>query len=193
MTATLTQTQTQPDISYHPDFQKFQLRTERLKATRKADSSLPPGFPEQLTGPLVWEGEDFTDEKQWTFSLTEAHLEDIHNALQHFKCKITQPKCNLSSQKRKADDFYSTQQTHWPCLPVHFPAPNPHPSSPAPSTNPIHRPRILRAARSTGKFLHHLRKHHNLRRSLIPHRVHPWSSRQQARQRDETIVNAKSH
>jgi len=83
MAATLTQTQ--PDISYHPDFEKYKLRTERLKAFRP-DSGLPPGFPEQLTGPLVWEGKDFTDEKDWTFSLTDAHLEEIHNALQKFKC-----------------------------------------------------------------------------------------------------------
>ena len=87
--ATLTQTQTQPDISYHPDFEKYQLRTERLKPFRKEKSSLPPGFPQQLTGPLVWEGKDFTDEKQWTFSLIEEHLEEIHNALQHFKCKLS--------------------------------------------------------------------------------------------------------
>jgi hypothetical protein len=95
MAATITQTQ--PDISYHPDFEKYQLRTERLKPLR-ASNGLPLGFPEQLTGPLVWEGKDFTNEKEWTFSLTESHLEEIHNALQHFKCEILRPPCISPSQ-----------------------------------------------------------------------------------------------
>jgi len=80
-------TQRQPDISYHPDFEKFQLRTERLKAQRSSNSGLPTGFPAQLTGPLVWEGKDFTDENEWTFSLTEPQVEEIHKALEHFKCE----------------------------------------------------------------------------------------------------------
>jgi hypothetical protein len=78
-------TQKQPDISYHPNFEKYQLRSERLKALRPANSGLPTGFPEQLRGPLVWEGKDFTDEKEWTFSLNESQLEEIHQALVHFK------------------------------------------------------------------------------------------------------------
>ncbi|TVY73503.1 Taurine hydroxylase-like protein SAT17 [Lachnellula suecica] len=78
-------TQRQPDISYHPDFEKYQLRTERLKRLRPATPVLPAGFPAQLTGGLVWEGKDFTDEKQWTFSLDESHLAEIHRALGNFK------------------------------------------------------------------------------------------------------------
>jgi hypothetical protein len=78
-------TQTQPDISYHPDFEKFQLRTERLRAQREPDSSLPRGFPSELAGPLVWEGNDFRDESQWTFSLDESQHGEIHQALLHFK------------------------------------------------------------------------------------------------------------
>jgi hypothetical protein len=80
-------TQRQPDISYHPDFEKYKLRTERLKPQRPANSSLPTGFPAQLTGGLVWEGKDFTDEKQWTLSLNDSQLQGIHKALEHFKCK----------------------------------------------------------------------------------------------------------
>jgi len=86
MGATLTQMQ--PDISYHPDFEKYRLRTERLKAIRPPNSGLPAGFPEQLTGPLVWGKKDFLDEREWTFSLNESHLEEIQNALQHFKCRF---------------------------------------------------------------------------------------------------------
>lgn len=88
MSATFT-TQTQPDISYNPDYTKFQLRTERLKSQRLSNPQLPSGFPQKLTGPLVWEGKDFTDEKDWTFVLTPEHLTEIENALVHFKCMFS--------------------------------------------------------------------------------------------------------
>lgn len=77
----------QPDISYHPDYTKFQLRTERLKPSRPANPQLPHGFPHKLTGPLVWEAKDFEDESEWTLVLTSDHLSEIHEALIHFKCK----------------------------------------------------------------------------------------------------------
>jgi len=78
-------TQRQPDISYHPDFEKYKLRTERLKAARAPNPSLPAAFPRQLTGPLVWEGTDFTNEREWTLSLDATQLAEIHEALSHFK------------------------------------------------------------------------------------------------------------
>jgi hypothetical protein len=86
MSTTATETQAkQPDITYHPDFTNFQLRTERLKSQRPSNIGLPAGFPEKLEGPIVWEGKDFTDDKQWTLSLNEENLEEIYNALVHFK------------------------------------------------------------------------------------------------------------
>jgi len=87
MPSAVTERTTQPDISYHPDFKKYQLRTERIKARLPQGVKLPPKFPEKLTGPLVWEGKDFTDERDWTFVLSDAQLKEIHDALVHFKCK----------------------------------------------------------------------------------------------------------
>lgn len=85
-----TQTQTvvpvQPDISYHPDFAKYQLRSERVKAELTNKDEFPAGFPRQLTGPLVWEGRDFTDESEWTLVLNAAQLLEIEEALAHFNC-----------------------------------------------------------------------------------------------------------
>jgi hypothetical protein len=86
-TAALTSVRIQPDISYFPDQAKFQSRTERLKAQRPPNPTLPDGFPQELSSPLVWEGKDFRDEKEWTFSLNGTHLEEIHKAVLHFKCK----------------------------------------------------------------------------------------------------------
>jgi hypothetical protein len=83
MTTTI---QHQPDISYHPDYQKYILRTERLKAEISPNIEVPVGFPKHLTGPLVWEGKDYKDEKEWTFNLTPGQLVEIHDALLHFKC-----------------------------------------------------------------------------------------------------------
>jgi hypothetical protein len=85
MSTTEIQTQAQqPDISYHPDPAKYKLRTERLKSQRPK-AGLPTGFPKQLKGPIVWEGKDFTDEKQWTLCLSEDNLKEIHEALLYFK------------------------------------------------------------------------------------------------------------
>lgn len=84
--AAITITRTQPDISYHPDLNKFHLRTERLKAERDPEATLPSGFPKELTGTLVWEGQDFKDDRDWTLVLNEEQLAEIHDALLHFKC-----------------------------------------------------------------------------------------------------------
>ncbi|KAH6665532.1 hypothetical protein B0J14DRAFT_606306 [Halenospora varia] len=78
-------TSRQPDITYHPDFQKYQQRTERLKSQKAINGVLPVNFPTQLSGPLVWEGQDFPDETEWTFSLNTTQLEEIDKALTHFK------------------------------------------------------------------------------------------------------------
>ena len=77
----------QPDISYHPDKQKYLLRKEQVEAGLPSNTKLPPQFAEQLTGPLVWSGEDFTNEREWTFVLSEPHFKEIHEALLHFKCE----------------------------------------------------------------------------------------------------------
>jgi hypothetical protein len=88
MTASvLTPVQRQPDISYHPDLENFHSRTERLKPLRSPNPTLPDGFPQELTSPLVWEGKAFIDEREWTFSLSETQLQEINNALIYFKCE----------------------------------------------------------------------------------------------------------
>lgn len=92
MSATQTQTLAhQPDISYHPDFQKYQLRSERIRPPNASNSKLPEGFPQYLTGPLVWEGLDWTDERQWTLVLSQQDREEIDGALKKFKCELKSP------------------------------------------------------------------------------------------------------
>jgi hypothetical protein len=125
-------TQKQPDISYHPDFEKYQLRTERLKDLRQSTTELPEGFPKKLTGPLVWEGKDFTDEKEWTFSLNESHLEEIHKALLHFQCTSFQSPATqyLIRRFEILNNHFSTKQTNGPHQPNHLPPPHSLPTPP---------------------------------------------------------------
>lgn len=85
MTSLTVTQETQPDILYHPDKQKYLLRAEQIRTELPANTELPSQFPQQLTGPLVWTGEEFTDEREWTFVLSELHLREIHDALLHFK------------------------------------------------------------------------------------------------------------
>ncbi|KAF8831830.1 hypothetical protein HHX47_DHR1001300 [Lentinula edodes] len=90
MTYTLTESITpvvQPDISYHPDEVKYKQRTARRLSENPnlPKSQLPSGFPSRVEGPIVWEGKDWISEDQWVFHLSPAHLQEIDDALAHFK------------------------------------------------------------------------------------------------------------
>ncbi|KAK6497244.1 hypothetical protein TWF506_004718 [Arthrobotrys conoides] len=77
----------QPDIEYHPDPAKYHARTElRLKNDPELPKTpLPAGFPDKVEGPIVWEGKDWTDERQWVYQLNEAELEEIDDAIKYFQ------------------------------------------------------------------------------------------------------------
>ena len=80
---------TQPDITYHPNRQQWQHRTEgRLVEDPSLPlTPLPDGYPKKLSSPLVWEGKDWQNEEQWVYSLTPMHLEEIDAAVTHFHGK----------------------------------------------------------------------------------------------------------
>ncbi|PNH38721.1 hypothetical protein VD0004_g8132 [Verticillium dahliae] len=83
-TATATASPRQPDISYHPDYEKYQARATR-RAKLDLPKTLPDGFPAQLQGPLVWEGQGLADRYQWTYVLSPAQLQEVDEALRSFK------------------------------------------------------------------------------------------------------------
>jgi len=85
----LEDTQKQPDIEYHPNLERFLQRTSRrlLENPDLPKTPLPPGFPEQVSGPIVWEGNDWASEDQWVYCLSEMELKEISDALQHFRSK----------------------------------------------------------------------------------------------------------
>ncbi|KAK0391429.1 hypothetical protein NLU13_0929 [Sarocladium strictum] len=75
----------QPDIAYHPDWNNYQARIARRLATEDLPKELPEGFPKELKGDLVWEGETLAEKYDWTYVLSEEQLAEIDAALQHFK------------------------------------------------------------------------------------------------------------
>lgn len=76
---------TQPDIEYHPDFAKYQARTQRRKETESLQTTLPEGFPRALDSPLVWDGKDVEQRTDWIYQLSEVQLDEIDSALKSFK------------------------------------------------------------------------------------------------------------
>ena len=88
----------QPDIAYHPDWDKYQARTARRLQSEALPKTLPDGFPTELKGKLVWDGETIAEEYDWTYVLSASQLDEIDRALTHFKCGCAL----LTSQGRDA-------------------------------------------------------------------------------------------
>lgn len=86
-TETITSNNQQPDISYHPDEAKYRARTaQRLSQDPTLpQAALPDGFPSKVEGPIVWEGKDWNNEDQWVYKLSPADLQEIDDALAHFR------------------------------------------------------------------------------------------------------------
>lgn len=78
----------QPDISYAPDYDKYQARAARRVQSESLPTALPDGFPEQLKGDLVWEGNTLAETYDWTYVLSEDQLAEIDRAVSHFKCQF---------------------------------------------------------------------------------------------------------
>ncbi|RGP76569.1 hypothetical protein FLONG3_5231 [Fusarium longipes] len=75
----------QPDIAYHPDWDKYQARVARRTQTENLTKELPEGFPRELKGDLVWDGETIAQEYDWTYTFSAEQLDEIDRALAHFK------------------------------------------------------------------------------------------------------------
>ncbi|BCS30606.1 TauD/TfdA family dioxygenase [Aspergillus puulaauensis] len=75
----------QPDIAYHPDWQKYQARVARRTKTEDLPTTLPEGFPKELKGDLVWDGKTLAQKYDWTYVLSADQLAEIDSAVVHFK------------------------------------------------------------------------------------------------------------
>ena len=77
----------QPDIAYAPDFVKYQSRVDRRLKTETLPKQLPPGFPAELKGDLVWDGRTLAESYNWTYTLNPDQLAEIDRAVAHFQCE----------------------------------------------------------------------------------------------------------
>ncbi|KAH8171200.1 taurine catabolism dioxygenase tauD, tfdA family protein [Sarocladium implicatum] len=75
----------QPDISYAPDYDKWQARVASRLAEGNLRKDLPEGFPDQLTGDAVWDGTSLAETYDWTYILNEGQLAEIDRAVAHFR------------------------------------------------------------------------------------------------------------
>ncbi|KAF2725397.1 Clavaminate synthase-like protein [Polychaeton citri CBS 116435] len=75
----------QPDIQYHPDYQKYTARAQHRRTTENLQATVPAGFPQQLGSSLVWDGADVESRDDWIYNLEEAQLNEIDTALKAFK------------------------------------------------------------------------------------------------------------
>ncbi|KAJ4016263.1 hypothetical protein NW752_003386 [Fusarium irregulare] len=75
----------QPDIAYHPDWDKYQARVARRTQTENLTKELPEGFPKELKGDLVWDGDSIAEKYNWTYTFSNEQLDEIDKALAHFK------------------------------------------------------------------------------------------------------------
>ncbi|KAL1861884.1 hypothetical protein Plec18170_000707 [Paecilomyces lecythidis] len=87
----------QPDIGYMPDYDKYLARSKRRQETEKLDKHLPEGFPSSLSGDLVWDGNTLSSRYSWNYDLTAEDLDEINNALGHFK-SLNKPMGELSPE-----------------------------------------------------------------------------------------------
>jgi|ERR1700761_2012749 hypothetical protein len=77
----------QPDIGYAPNYEKYLARTKKRLENERLEKTLPPGFPQVLNSELVWEGKSVGENYDWTYVLKPEEIEEIEQALQHFKSK----------------------------------------------------------------------------------------------------------
>ncbi|OAQ64729.1 taurine catabolism dioxygenase [Pochonia chlamydosporia 170] len=75
----------QPDIAYTPNWDSYQERVKRRQQTETIDRTLPDGFPQKLESSLAWTGATVTDQYDWSYELNRSELEEIQQALDHFK------------------------------------------------------------------------------------------------------------
>ncbi|CCF38092.1 TfdA family Taurine catabolism dioxygenase TauD [Colletotrichum higginsianum] len=75
----------QPEINYAPDYDKWQARVARRLSQGNLHTKLPDGFPSQLTGPMVWEGETLAETYDWTYVLNAEQLAEVDRAVAHFQ------------------------------------------------------------------------------------------------------------
>jgi hypothetical protein len=75
-----------PDIQWMPSHKTFQARVAALDALHlERPKRVPEEFPSKVIEPWVWSGEDFEGEDEYVIQLGEDDVNEIEDALAHFK------------------------------------------------------------------------------------------------------------
>lgn len=77
------------DIGYEVDEVKYRRRSEARLRAGGLSTTVPTGWPAEVSGPLVWSGDDFSDETEYVYELSDADKEEIVGALNYFKGKYS--------------------------------------------------------------------------------------------------------
>ncbi|KAH7175047.1 uncharacterized protein B0J16DRAFT_292961 [Fusarium flagelliforme] len=77
-------------LGYAPDHAQYLARGRRRQEAEQLEKTVPKGFPQKLTGGLVWDPKTIGDVYDWNYQLTADDLKEINDALQHFK-SLNQP------------------------------------------------------------------------------------------------------
>lgn len=115
----VTVVQSQPDIQYQPDFEKYLDRSRRRQQSENLPTVLPPGLAQELSSPFVWDGKDVENREDWIVTLTDTHLKEIDQSLNHFKCKYTS-KLQANIIEWILISLISIEQTPWIHQPINF-------------------------------------------------------------------------
>ncbi|KAL2869466.1 TauD/TfdA family dioxygenase [Aspergillus lucknowensis] len=85
-------TSVRPKLTFQFSLADYQARSARVALARAEagedkDTSLPDGFPQEITGPRAWSGQDLGPEglARFTIQLSEADVAELEAALAHFK------------------------------------------------------------------------------------------------------------
>lgn len=98
----------QPDIQYAPSFEKWQARASSRVKNENLTKTLPDGFPTELKGNLVWDGDSVADSYDWVYRLSTDELNEIDTAVAHFKSKL---KTTRESRKAIVKPIFSNKNS----------------------------------------------------------------------------------
>lgn len=78
-----------PDIDWIPSYKVFAERVQRLaQMNLNRPTTLPAGWPSEITSERVWSGSDFQSEDDYVVKLTQEDIAEIERALEYFKSKL---------------------------------------------------------------------------------------------------------
>lgn len=166
----------QPDIAYAPDFNQYQARSKKRQTVENLPTTLPPGFPEKLDSSLVWEGKDVEQREDWIVKLGDNQLDEIDQALRHFKCRSTTyakdiaPVIALLISSQSVEHIPRAYQQNNFSIAIYWPA-----LARAIKGTALWK-RVLRPAWLENRLLLPRRQHHHLCWNQCLHRRHPWTS-----------------